>query len=500
MAAPPVHVPQLEEKLNLLLRLDSDVKTRRQLADRMGLKSISNFTAWSRGAETWPPDHVPNRRIMDLADAFNIPPHWLQATSLEEFEASLLERSAQASSQRIDGIGAQAEPNRVPVVLVEALELAGDIDAANDFAGELKHRFELVLARREGIKVVGDAARGNERSYVLGGRCRVTDDQYRLHLKFTAADTGQCIWAHHLDGDLADFDDAIGDIAGLVSGELRATINAYAGVESEFIADDDLDLNGLLSKAAFLFYRFDPQSTALSRVTMEHALRKGPDNPMANAMMAWSLGHMVPFLEESAENVDIDRVMRLADRAVDLGPRMDFVYHNRAWQRLWLKRDHDGCIADTQRTLDINPDYHKGPQDRALAEILLGNTDAGIARLKAVIRTVPSEPVMPLMLSLLGLGYLLQGDEDEALRYAEDAYERRPMIRVHSLVYAAAADDDTSSTPDFRALVRRNNLSVSCARQLPFGQADHLNLFEDRLRNAGLPEEADSEPTRSCGF
>lgn len=490
MAAPPVHVPQLEEKLNLLLRLDPDVKTRRQLADRMGLKSISNFTAWSRGADTWPADHVPNRRFMNLADAFGIPAHWLQATSLDEFEASLLERSAQAPSHRADEASVRAEPNRVPVVLVEALELAGDIDAAEDFAGELKYRFEMVLARREGIKVVGEAAADNERSYALGGRCRVTDDRYRLHLKFTAANTGQCVWAHQLDGDLAEFDDAVGDIAGLVSGELRATINAYAGVEAEFIADSDLDLNGLLSKAAFLFYRFDPQSTALSRVTMEHALRKGPDNPMANAMMAWSLGHMVPFLEERAENVDIDRVMRLADRAVDLGPRMDFVYHNRAWQRLWLKRDHEGCIADARRALDINPDYHKGPQDRALAEILLGDNAAGIARLEAVIRTVPSEPVMPLMLSLLGLGYLLQGDEDKALRFAEDAYARRPMIRVHSLVYAAAAasDSKTITTPDFRALVRRNKLTIFSAKQLPFRQASHLKLFEERLRRADLPE------------
>lgn len=497
MAAPPVHIPQFEAKLNLLLRLDSEVKTRRQLAERMGLKSISNFTAWSRGADTWPADHVPNRRFMNLADAFGIPAHWLQTNSLKEFEASLLERHTQLGDRLADDTAARPEPNLVPVVLVEALEAAGDIDAARDFAGELKHQFEMVLARREGIKVVGDPATDNKRSYALGGRCRVTDDRYRLHLKFTAADTGQCVWAHQLDGDLSEFDDAVGNIAGLVSGELRTTINAYAGTEAEFIDDADLDLNGLLSKAAFLFYRCDPQSTALSRVTMEHALRKGPDNPMANAMMAWSLGHMVPFMEEPAENVDIDRVMRLADRAVDLGPRMDFVYHNRAWQRLWLKRDHEGCIADTRRTLDINPDYHKGSQDRALAEILIGYTDAGIARLKAVIRTVPSEPIMPLMLSLLGLGYLLQGDKDEALRFAEDAYERRPMIRVHSLVYAAAADDEISSTPDFRALVRRNKLTVSCAQQLPFRKSDHLKLFEDRLRRAGLPETVDSEAKRS---
>ena len=82
MAAPPVHVPQLEAKLDLLLRLDPDVKTRRRLAERMGLKSISNFTAWTRGTDTWPADHVPNRRFLNLADAFEIPAHWLQAKAL----------------------------------------------------------------------------------------------------------------------------------------------------------------------------------------------------------------------------------------------------------------------------------------------------------------------------------------------------------------------------------------------------------------------------------
>ena len=490
MAAPPVHVPQLELKLNLLLRLDPDVKTRRQLAERMGLKSISNFTAWARGTDTWPADHVPNRRFLNLADAFDIPAHWLQANSLNKFEASLLERHTLSRSHPRDEPANRSEPNLVPIVLVEALEPAGNIAAASDFADELKHEFAMVLARRDGIKVATDDKASAKHTYILGGRCRVTDDGYRLHLSMIIAATGQCLWAQQLSGALTDFDDAVRDIAGLVSGELRATINAYSGAEAAFLADAELDLSGLLSKAACLFYRFDPQSTERSRVTMEHALRKGPDNPMANAMMAWSLAHMVPFLEERAENVDIDRVMQLADRAVDLGPRVDFVYHNRAWQRLWLKHDHEGCIADARRALEINPDYHKGPQDQAIAEIFLGEPGAGIARLEEYIRKAPSEPVMPLILSLVGLAYLIQGNEVMALRFAKDAYERRPMIRVHSLVYAAvaASNEELTFSSDFQALVRRNSLTIASARQLPFRKESQVKLFEERLRLAGVPD------------
>ena len=497
MAAPPVHVPQLEAKLDLLLRLDPDVKTRRRLAERMGLKSISNFTAWARGTDTWPADHVPNRRFLNLADAFEIPAHWLQAKSLHEFEVSLSERYAQLRSWQTDETADLPTQNMVPFFLVEALEPAGDIDTASDFADELKHEFGMVLARREGIKVATDRTTNGEYDYVLGGRCRVTDDRYSLHLSMIAAPTGQCIWAHRLSGALTRIDDAVRDVARLVSGELRATINAYAGADAASLADDELDLNGLLSKAAFLFYRFDPKSTELSRVTMEHAMRKGPDNPMANAMMAWSLGHMVPFLEERAQDVDINRVMQLSDRAVDLGPRVDFVYHNRAWQRLWLKHDHDGCIADARRTQEINPDYHKGPQDQAVAEIFLGDTTTGIARLEDFMGKAPSEPVMPLILSFVGLGYLLLGDEAMALRFAEDGYERRPMIRVHSLVYAAAAasEDEITSTSDFRALVDRNSLTVSSAQQLPFRKANDLEMFVERLQRAGLPNDFQREQT-----
>jgi TolB-like protein len=492
MAAPPVHVPQLEAKLDLLLRLDAEVKTRRRLAECMGLKSISNFTAWARGTDTWPADHVPSRRFLSLADAFEIPAHWLQAKSIDEFEASLLERYEQSRSWQTDETTDLPAQNMVPIFLVEALEPAGDIDTASDFADELKHEFAMVLARREGIKVATDRANGSDYDYVLGGRCRVTDDRYSLQLSMVAAPTGQCIWAHRLTGVLTKIDDAVRNVARLVSGELRTTINAYAGADAASLADNELDLNGLLSKAAFLFYRFDPKSTELSRVTMEHAIRKGPDNPMANAMMAWSLGHMVPFLEESPQDVDIDRVMRLSDRAVDLGPRVDFVYHNRAWQRLWLKHDHDGCIADARRTQEINPDYHKGPQDQAIAEIFRGDIRTGIARLEDFMSKAPSEPVMPLILSLVGLGYLLIGDEANALRFAEDGYERRPMIRVHSLVYAAvaASEREITSTSDFRALVERNKLTVSTAEQLPFRNANDLETFVARLQLAGLPHDS----------
>ena len=138
MAAPPVHVPQLEAKLDLLLRLDAEVKTRRRLAECMGLKSISNFTAWARGTDTWPADHVPSRRFLSLADAFEIPAHWLQAKSIDEFEASLLERYEQSRSWQTDETTDLPAQNMVPIFLVEALEPAGDIDTASDFA-DLQH-------------------------------------------------------------------------------------------------------------------------------------------------------------------------------------------------------------------------------------------------------------------------------------------------------------------------------------------------------------------------
>ena len=211
---------------------------------------------------------------------------------------------------------------------------------------------------------------------------------------------------------------------------------------------------------------------------------------MAVSMLAWSLAHMVPYLEDRAADVDVPRAMALADRAIDLNPRLDFAFHTRAWLRLWLRRDHDGCLADVARLLEINPDYHKGPQDQGLAEVFIGRPADGIATLGRVIEIAPAEPVVPLLEAVIAIGHLLLDQTEAARRHADEAYGRRPLMRLHGLVHAAAHSDDpaTTTSPDFAAMVERLDLRAGDPADLPFASDDDAGRLTDLLRRAGVPD------------
>jgi adenylate cyclase len=373
-----------------------------------------------------------------------------------------------------------------PAILIEDLKPSGEIDRAEDFAEEVLDALVLSLSRRGGVRIVTGNVPAEKLRYRINGRCRVTGERFRVQLNMLLAETGETVWSRRFES-AAGPDTFLEELTRSANGELRVMLNAYDGSEVASTPDEMLDLKGLLSKAAFLFYRHDPQSTELSRATMRRAVSLAPDNAMAVAMLAWSQGHMVPHLQDRIEEIDVDGIMALADKAVDLNPQLDFVFHNRAWLRIWLKADHAGAQADVRRLLALNPDYHKGPQDQGISEIFSDRVAEGVDRLKEVIGLAPSEPVVPLLTSLVGLGHLLLGNETDAISYAEDAYERRPFVRLHGLVVAAAHADGGAKVggSNVSDIITRLNLQPEEAHRLPFASPSDVEMIVHRLRRAG---------------
>lgn len=373
-----------------------------------------------------------------------------------------------------------------PAILIEDLKPSGEIDRAEDFAEEVLDALVWSLSRRGGVRIVTGNVPAEKLRYRIGGRCRVKDERLRVQLNLVLAATGETVWSRRFES--ASGPDAFLEaLTRAANGELRVMLNAYDGSQVASTPDEMLDLKGLLSKAAFLFYRHDPRSTELSRATMTRAVSLAPDNAMAIAMLAWSQGHMVPHLHDRVEDIDVDGVMALANKAVDLNPQLDFVFHNRAWLRIWLKADHKGAQADVRRLLALNPDYHKGPQDQGISEIFAGRVAAGIDRLKKVIALAPSEPIVPMLTSLIGLGHLLLGDESDAISCAEDAYERRPLVPLHGLVVAAAHTNGGAEVgaTNISEIVTRLGLQADDAHRLPFASLSDAEMIADRLRRAG---------------
>lgn len=380
--------------------------------------------------------------------------------------------------------------NAIPLILLEDFGSGGDTDAATDLALDLQSGLLDALSHRPGVRVATPSDGGEAPTYLLKGRCQVSGDRCRLHISVTVAANGETFWTTKIDGEMSDTFSFIDDVVDKVGAAIRVHVNAYAGAVYASRPDQELTLQQLLAKAAFLFHRFDAKGAELSRRTMAAAVAIAPEDPMTLAMHSYAMFQTIPLCIERIEDIDVEAVMSYADKSVYFGPNVDFAFHNRSRTRLWLRRDHDGCIMDAKRSLAINPGYHLANEDLALADIFGGDVARGLECLEETLMRFPAQPITPYRLSILGLGYAISGDTTSALRHALDGYERRPLVRIHALAYAAAASGDASVTgsPRFRDMVAHHGLSVRDADRFPFAREADTAALADMLRRSRLPD------------
>lgn len=379
----------------------------------------------------------------------------------------------------------------VPIVLVEEFVHSGDMEAASDLAGELRSELINALSLRTGVRVATPSEGGEPPTYLLGGRCRLSAERCRIHLSLTIAANGESFWSTRIDGHTSDLFSFVDEAVGKISSALRTHINAYAGAVFASRPDDELTLQQLLSKAAFLFYHVDPKSIAISRETMAAAVARAPKNPMALAMNAYAIMQTIPLAIQRLEDIDADAAMSFADQSVYYGSNVDFAFRNRGRIRLWLRRDHLGCRADEKRSLAINPSYRMSIEDLSLCDIFSGRLKEGISQLDALIREAEIDPFhTSYRFSMLGIAYALAGDGDAAVNHAWTAYDQKRFVPIHALAYAIAASHDAALTgsADFRAMISRHGIRVKDADRFPFVSQSDTDRVADMLRRSGLPE------------
>jgi adenylate cyclase len=382
------------------------------------------------------------------------------------------------------------DDDAVPIIAVERFSQPGNAEEDADIAAELQAEILDSLSHRVGIKVISAGEPATLPTYLLKGRCRVSANRCRLYLSMTVVANGETFWSAKYDSEIDDIFDFIDEAVAKTSTALRAHFNAFAGAKYASHPDHTLTVQQLLAKAAFFFYHFDAPNAELSRKTMAIAVAKAATNPMAVAMQSYAIMQTVPLAIDWIEDIDSDTALSLADKSVNLGANIDFIFHNRANVRLWLRRDHPGCFADARRALEINPSYHLAREDIAIAEIFGGDRAKGLRQLEALIQQVPAEPITPYRLSILSIGLALAGDMEAARRHAKDGYERKPQVPIHAIAYAvsAAGDESVTGSRQFEELIKLHGLSASDAKRFPFTSGSDTNALADMLRQAGVPE------------
>jgi tetratricopeptide (TPR) repeat protein len=223
------------------------------------------------------------------------------------------------------------------------------------------------------------------------------------------------------------------------------------------------------------------------------AIELDPDFASAYGMAAWCYfwrklnDWMTDRSQEIAEGT------RLARRAIELG-RDDAVALARGGTALHhFVADLDGSIALLDRALVLNPNLASAWFLGGFLRVWNGESDGAIEHFARAMRLSPIDPEMYRMQAGMALAHLFAGRFDAASSWAEKAYRDLPsFLLVVSIIAASHAlagrpDEAQRAMNHFRKL--DPTLRVSRLTDwLPFHHPEHLSLFADGLRKAGLPD------------
>jgi TolB-like protein len=329
--------------------------------------------------------------------------------------------------------------------------------------------------------------------YVLEGSLRKAANRVRITGQLVDAGTGANIWSERFEDALDNIfelqDEMTANVVGAIAPRLeRAEIERAKHKPTESLDAYDYYLRGMAN-----FHPGTRESVNQALPLFYKAIELDPDFASAYAMAAWCHFWRKLNFWMTDRSKEIAEGTRLARRAVELG-RDDAVALARSGTALHhFVGDFDGSIALLDRALVLNPSLASAWFLSGFLRVWGGEPDAAIEHFSRAMRLSPLDPEMYRMQAGMALAHLFAGRFDAASSWAEKAFRHLPtFLMVVSIIAASHAlaarqDEAQRAMKHLRQLDPTLRVS-SLADWLPFHRPEHLSLFSDGLRKAGLPD------------
>jgi DNA-binding winged helix-turn-helix (wHTH) protein/tetratricopeptide (TPR) repeat protein len=379
-------------------------------------------------------------------------------------------------------------PGELPKLYISKLRVRDHSPELVEVAEVITEDLIIALSPRSGLKITTDEQQREDADYTIDGRVSQFGGTVRVFVQLIRGRSGDVAFAETWNILMSEAESFPRQIVERVGNALRVHMFNFAGEKFIDRKNDELDTQELLAKAAYHMSRIQMHNRDVARNAMSVAVEREPENAIALAMRASTA--VISVLQEGPRKVPDapEYVMELANRAVGIASHIDFVMLTRGCVRMWLNADHEGARADFNRALEISPAFHLAHQFLATSEILSGEYEQGIQRVKKIIELSPAtNPRYPHYLALLALAQILAGDEGAAVQTSCESHQRAPNDHWCNYVYATAAASRAkiTATQDFKRMVDCTDLPFTHFRELPFTNSQDVDLLEGRLILAG---------------
>lgn len=406
---------------------------------------------------------------------------------------------------RIEGLGAEDvidTPRATavklrPTVQVLPLAVISGGAAAESLAAGLHADILNGLARQTAVDVTGAAGAASAAKapavaadFELRGSIRGTGDRVRLSFVLTDAAARRDVWTERYDRPLADVFELEDEIARAVASAVRLRIKTGAFEKLRDSPNTQLTDQELLSKAAGYFVHsvgHNDEAAEILGLVLAHA----PDNAMAHAMWTFCR-HRVFELSPLALPADaLADLVAHSERALALDPDGYFVHLVAAVVQQDVLGNFGAAAVHADMAFALNPGFSTALAMVGIVKIHEGKLAEGLRLLGGGLDAAPEDPHRFRNLRELALGQLLAGDPARAAQTMDRLLRQAPSLSRNALV-AAAVFHVAGRTDEARRHVatlteRWPALSMTTLRPTYFGDAAARRVFEQALRDAGVP-------------
>ena len=362
-----------------------------------------------------------------------------------------------------------------------------------------KYRSLLVVARNStfalkgrggGVRQIGYDLGAN---YIVQGSVRRIGSRVRITAQLVEPESGQQIWAEQYDRELQDIFEVQDEITATVAARIEPEIGNAERALAERKSPKAFDAWDFFRLGTKHFYKSTADDNREAQRLFRRAIELDPSLAEAYGFLSYSIVLSMVYFDADPDDALLNEAVAIAKNGATLDER-DALIRFMYGRALLARKSYSEALGELEIAAQLNPNLavvYCGLGDLLSYE---GRFDEAIPYFQRAINLSPHDPLRWSFYSYRALAHLFARQFDLAEEWARKA-TRVPNChywgfshRVAALGHLQRSDELEAALAELRQINPNFTRRFAQRRLFYVKNPDHIALYIDGLRQAGIPE------------